>query len=107
MFSIKDIYIKHYGFETRLQNECFMLCVGKHGLEDYIKKYKHPMCQGYLYFDFLKKKNSSHVEFNFGVSEKLNTQVLKKFLVEHCDISQDNIEIFCEYCHFINIKEND
>lgn len=98
-FSFEDIYIKYYGFDTRLQNECFMLCIGKHGSEDYIKKYKHPLCYGYLYFDVFKNKNAA------SVTRFISPSTLRMFLVEKCDVSECNIELVGEYCHFINKKE--
>ena len=115
IFSIEDIYIKHYCFDTRLQNECFMLCVGKYGLEDYIKQYGHPMCHGYLYFEAFKTTEDdistleptgrhNKIKSLFYGHEKMSPLQLKKFLIEKCDISQNDIEIFDEYCRIINKK---
>lgn len=119
-FAIEDIYITHYCYDVRLQNECFMLCVGKYGPEDYIKQYGHPVCHGYLYFQgFLTTEDRTPAVQSNGnllnriisasklslLNRNVSPQTLKCYLVENCDISQDNIEIFDEYCHFINIKE--
>lgn len=111
VFSLEDIYIKHYGFDARLQNECFMLCVGKYGVEDYIKKYKCPQCLGYLYFEAFKTTEDGDpaaqlvgglFKISFYEHKKITPQQLKRFLIEKCDVSQENVEISREYCHFIN-----
>lgn len=111
LFSLKDIYIQYYGFDSRLQNECFMLCIGKYGPEDYIKKYKHPMCRGYLYFEEFKIKEDdlqltdSLFKLSFNEHKKIIPQQFKRFLIEKCDVAEENIEIFHEYCHFIRKEE--
>lgn len=107
LFSLKDIYITHYGVDSRLQNECFMLCVGKYGGEDYLKKYKHPMCHGYLYFEVFKAKEDTSASrfINSLFDKKISASTLRTFLVENCNVPERNIELIGDYCHFINKKE--
>ena len=50
MFTADDIYIRYNAFDSRIQCETFMVCLGRYGAEDYLKKYRCPQCHAWLHF---------------------------------------------------------
>lgn len=50
MFTQDDIYIRYNAFDSRIQCETFMVCLGRYGAEDYLKKHGAPQCHAWLHF---------------------------------------------------------
>lgn len=49
MFTQDDIYIRYNAFDSRIQCETFMVCLGRYGAEDYLKKHRCPQCHAWLH----------------------------------------------------------
>lgn len=46
----EDIYLRYYGFDSRIPAEMFVVGFGKFGFENHIHKYGHPGIFGWVHF---------------------------------------------------------
>lgn len=51
MFTQDDIYIRYNAYDGRIQCETFMVCLGRYGAEDFLKKHRGPQCHAWLHLD--------------------------------------------------------
>ena len=50
MFGTDDIYVSYNSYDERIQQEIFLVCVGKYGKTNFLKEYGRPQAIGYLHF---------------------------------------------------------
>jgi hypothetical protein len=53
-FSIRDIYISHYSYDSRIKAEQYVVCIGRCLGENYLKKYNSPQAIGFCSFGTTK-----------------------------------------------------
>lgn len=46
-FSKSDIYISYYCYDERIDWDTYIVCIGRYGDEDYMKKYHSPQAIGF------------------------------------------------------------
>ena len=49
-FEESDVYIRYYGYDERVDWETYIVCIGRHRFDDYMKKYGFPQAIGYCAF---------------------------------------------------------
>lgn len=62
-FTCSDIYISFYCYDKRINENTFVISIGRYGKTNYLKKYKCPQAIGYCSFR-KERKNESNTYFN-------------------------------------------
>lgn len=100
-FELEDVYIKHYGYETRTNRDCFAFCVGKISGEDFLRNHLNPQCVGYIYV--IEEGGTNYTKFgsNSGqYGKRISPELLASTLSDHFGICPHFIEITGDYCTF-------